>query len=346
MLIAGNASGSSSVIVNAYGSGAFTSVDTPSATHGISLIQVAGNSSVGAFTLPSGYVTGGTPYQYQLYAFGPGSPNGAAAAGQSLVGNAGSQWDYRLENVYVSPEGPVTPTEPVPPESRPEVAPQVPAYIALPTALFGAGFQDIDNLHRRLGEIRDDQLTGLAPAAELFVRGYGSQLNYTSNRSFTDFGFNSTQDYAAVQFGANYIVYNGANGTLRAGLAAMFGQLWYQPHALDGASSGKFNTDTLAGTLTWQSTAGWYVDAIVSGGDIQWQCCGQRPLVDADERNLDWPDLWRPATRSRSAGNSWRSNRKRNSCTNTSISRRSQTPMALSPAWAARIRAYSAAARG
>ena len=266
LLIAGNASGSSSVIVNAYGLGAYTGVDTPSATHGISLIQVAGNSSVGAFTLPSGYVTGGTPYQYQLYAFGPGSQNGAAAAGQSLVGNAGSQWDYRLENVYVSPAGPVTPTEPVPPESRPEVAPQVPAYIALPTALFGAGFQDIDNLHRRLGEIRDDQLTGLAPAAELFVRGYGSQLNYASNRSFTDFGFNSTQDYAAVQFGANYIVYNGANGTLRAGLAAMFGQLWFQPHALDGASSGRFNTDTLAGTLTWQSTSGWYVDAIVSGG--------------------------------------------------------------------------------
>ena len=266
MLIAGNASGSSSVVVNAHGTGAFTGLGTPSATHGISLIQVAGNSSVGAFTLPGGYVTGGTPYQYQLYAYGPGSPNGAAAASQSLVGHAGSQWDYRLENVYFSDGRPVDPNEPLPPDARPEVAPQVPAYIALPTALFGAGFQDIDNLHRRLGEIRDDQLTGLAPAAELFVRGYGSQLNYTSNRSFANFGFNSSQDYAAVQFGANYIVYNGANGTLRAGLAAMFGQLWYQPHALDGASSGRFNTDTLAGTLTWLSTAGWYVDAIVSGG--------------------------------------------------------------------------------
>jgi outer membrane autotransporter protein len=265
MLIAGNASGSSSVVVRAYGLGAFPRADVPSATHGISLIQVAGNSSAGAFTLPGGYLTGGTPYRYQLYAFGPGSPNGAAAAGQSLIGNAGSQWDYRLENVFVSPEGPVSPTDKAEPESRPELTPQVPAYIALPTALFGAGFQDIDNLHRRLGEIRDDQLIGLAPAAELFVRGYGSKLNYTSNRSFTDFGFNSNQDYGAVQFGGNYIVHNGANGTLRAGLAAMFGQLWFQPHALD-ASSGKFDTDTLAGTLTWQSTAGWYVDAIVSGG--------------------------------------------------------------------------------
>ncbi len=266
LLVFGNASGSSSLAVNAIGGGAFTGTEAPAADHGISLVQVAGTSSAYAFTLPGGYIDGGTPYRYQLYAFGPGSPNGAASAGQDLVGNAGSNWDYRLENVYVTPEGPVTPAEPTPPDARPELAPQVPAYIALPNALFGAGLQDLDSLHRRLGEIRDDQLVKAPTDGEVFIRGYGGALSYQSNRSFTDYGINSTQDYGATQFGADWIARNSPDGTLRAGLAASIGQLWYQPHALDGASSGLFDTESLTGALTWQSTAGWYVDGLFSGG--------------------------------------------------------------------------------
>ena len=266
LLVFGNASGASSLTVNAFGLGAFTTPDAPSANHGISIVQVAGTSSVGAFTLPGGYVDGGTPYRYQLYAFGPGSPNGSASASQSLVGNAGANWDYRLENVYVSPVGPVTPVEPLPPDSRPELAPQIPAYVVLPNALFNAGLQDLDSLHRRLGEIRDDQLVKGPTDGEVFIRGYGAALNDKSSRSFSDYGINSTQDYGATQFGANWIARSTADGTLRAGLAASLGQLWYEPHALDGASSGLFDTETLVGALTWQSRAGWYVDGLVAGG--------------------------------------------------------------------------------
>ena len=101
-------------------------------------------------------------------------PNGAASAAQDLVGNAGSNWDYRLENVYVTPDGPVDPDEPLPPDARPELVPQVPAYIALPNALFNAGLQDLDSLHRRLGEIRDDQLVKAPTDGEVFIRGYGA----------------------------------------------------------------------------------------------------------------------------------------------------------------------------
>src|SRR4051812_19547480 len=113
----------------------------------ISVIQVAGIASANSFTLSGGYVTNGTPYQYQLYAYGPGSPNGPSFAAQSLVGNAGSDWDYRLQNAFVSPSGPVAP-EPVPPSqpgmpapqpeppgvpsgTRLEVAPQVPSYLTI-----------------------------------------------------------------------------------------------------------------------------------------------------------------------------------------------------------------------
>jgi outer membrane autotransporter protein len=266
LLISGNASGNTSVLVRAFGTGAYTSAEAPNANSGVSIVQVAGASSAGAFSLAGGYVTGGTPYQYRLYAYGPGSANGSASATQSLVGNAGGQWDYRLENVYVTPTGPITPTEPPPPNARPEVAPQVPAYITLPTALFNTGFQDLDSLHRRLGEIRDDQNHGAAQEGEVFIRGFGSLLNYSSGRGFENYGYNSTQDYGATQFGGNYIAHRDASGALRVGLAATLGQLWFQPQATDGVSSGLINTYSFAGTLTWQSTAGWYVDAIVSGG--------------------------------------------------------------------------------
>lgn len=67
----------------------------PEADNGISLIQVAGASTQNAFTLPGGYVTGGTRFQYQLNAYGPTSPNGPADPSQSLVGS-GAHWDYRL----------------------------------------------------------------------------------------------------------------------------------------------------------------------------------------------------------------------------------------------------------
>ena len=274
LLISGNAIGSTPVLINAFGRGARTGNGVPDAIDGISVVQVAGASSPGAFTLPGGFVDGGTPFQYHLYAYGPGSPNGPAAASQSLVGNGGNQWDYRLQTAYVTPEGPVPPEPvppgggdpPLPPNARPEVAPQVPAYVTTPTALFNAGFQDIDSLHRRLGEIRDDQQLGRDPQGEAFVRVYGTRLNYTTNRSFTGFGVDSSQDYAATQFGGNRIAVNNDSGTLRVGLAGTLGRLWFQPSAVDGASKGLFNSETLAGLITWQSRAGWYVDAIVSGG--------------------------------------------------------------------------------
>ena len=284
LLIGGNATGGTAVRVTATGGGAFTSTGVPNPADGISIIQVAGASSPGSFALPNGYITGGTPYQYQLYAYGPGSPNGAASAAQSLVGNPAGHWDYRLQNAYVSPEGPVQP-QPEPPvgpdgnipdggpvapptDVRLEVAPQVPAYLSAATALFNAGFQDIDALHRRLGEIRDDQTRGLNHQGEVFVRAYGSTTNYASSRSFTDLGFGFSEAYSAVQFGGSTIPVDDANGTLRLGVAGALGRLWMTPSAVDGRSKALFNSQKLSGIATYQAHAGWYVDAIVTGGLI------------------------------------------------------------------------------
>jgi outer membrane autotransporter protein len=253
LLIAGSAIGNTMIEVRAIGLGAPTSVDVTRPSDGISLVQVAGTSSANAFSLAGGYLTGGTPYQYRLNAYGPGSSNGLAAASQSLVGNPGAFWDYRLQSVYLS-------------EGRPEVAPQIPAYIAAPNALFNAGLQDLGSLHRRLGEIRDDQIHGVGQQYEVFARSYGGSLNYTSDRSFDDYGFNSVQDYAAMQLGGNWIAREGSDGALRLGTAFAVGRLWFQPRAIDGASQGSLNTYNLLGTATWLSRSGWYVDAILSGG--------------------------------------------------------------------------------
>ena len=269
LLISGAASGTTIVNVEAFGSGAYTSTGPHNGADGISIIQVGGSSSVGAFIVPGGYVDGGTPFQYGLYAYGPGSPYGPAAQSQNVLGGSALTWDYRLQSNFVGPDGPVEPPapgQPDPPDERPEVAPQIPAYLSLPTALFNAGLQDLDSLHRRLGEIRDDPGVGRPEDGEVFVRSYGNAFRYTTDRSFSQYGYDSTQGYGAVQVGVNAILRDDLNGTLRAGLFGTVGELWLQPYAVDGASSGRFSTYTLAGALTWRSGAGWYVDAILSGG--------------------------------------------------------------------------------
>jgi outer membrane autotransporter protein len=266
LLIAGGATGNTSVIVHAFGSGVPTSLTTDRADEGISLIQVAGSSFVSAFALQGGYVTGGTPYQYHLNAYGPGSPNGAASVAQNLVGNSGASWDYRLQTAEVTPFGIALAAGAPSTDPRLQVAAQIPAYISTPNALFGAGFQDLETLLRRLGEIRDDQYRGSNAQYEVFARGYGSALNYTSDRSFENYGFNSSTQYGALQFGGNWIASSNASASLRLGLAAAMGELQLQPIAVDGASRGSFTTNSIAATLTWLSQSGLYFDAVVSGG--------------------------------------------------------------------------------
>ncbi len=257
LLVIGNAAGATRVQVNATAAPVTVpDSSTPGNLRGTSIVQVGGASSPKTFQLTNDYLTGGGPFTHRLLAFGPGSEFGLADPSQSLVGSSPNHWDYRLENPLVSNGA----------SSRPEVAPQVPSYLTAPTALFNAGLQNLDSLHRRLGEIRDNQFQGRAQQGEVFIRALGGRSNYTSDRSFSDFGFNSVQDYAATQFGGNWIALDNAAGTMRIGMAGTLGRLWYQPSAVDGQSKGRFNTETLAGTITWQALAGWYVDAIVAGG--------------------------------------------------------------------------------
>lgn len=245
---------------------------------GISVVQVAGASTVGAFSLAGGYVVApDSPYEYRLYAYGPGSVHGTAEASQNLVSTGAGHWDYRLQSAYVTPGGEVDPEapgdpggevdDPVPPDARREVAPQVASYLSAPVAFLHAGLMDLDSLHRRLGEVRDDRELGRDRGpGEMFMRAYGGNFKYRSNQSFQAFGYDISGDYGAIQVGGNLFRQVDDDGTWRFGAAGSMGWLHYEPVAIDGPSATRASIYRLYGFGTYQSQQGWYVDGIVSVG--------------------------------------------------------------------------------
>ncbi len=282
LLIAGNVTGTTMVTVKPTATSvpALTSAGGANlASEGISLIQVGGTAAADSFQLAGSYVAmAGKPYQYRLYAYGPGATMGPADVDQRLVAGSDPHWDYRLQSVAVIPPEPPceetgtcppTPPGPTPPAPTPPVPSLVPqggSYLTAPNALFQAGLMDMANLHRRLGEIRDSRTLGAdTGTGEAWLRGYGGSFNYTSNRSASAYGFDADIDYAAVQLGGNLFSHRTDNGTTRVGLAASFGSLNFSPNQRD-ASEGKTDTYTLAGYATYQADRGWYVDGALSFG--------------------------------------------------------------------------------
>jgi outer membrane autotransporter protein len=314
LLVQGDATGETTLNVTpaAISTGALTDTDSNgyvTSNEGISVVQVAGASTGGAFRLNGGYLAVG-PWQYGLYAFAPG----ASDASQRVVGGATSGnafWDYRLANILVC-DGPcpapttITPAPtprsglpfadpPAPPgtiaapppapgappssatpiypsvaslpevESRPAVVPQVPAYIVSPSALALYSYQTVDNLHRRLGEIRNMDDLGEGLGAEPFVRFMGGDYTYSTNRSFSEFGYDYDVDTRAVQVGVNVFALDADRSALRAGVAYTHGTTSLDPKAVDGHSHVKFYSNSIAMFVTWQHASGFYVDVVASG---------------------------------------------------------------------------------
>ncbi|MEN3929446.1 autotransporter outer membrane beta-barrel domain-containing protein [Microvirga sp. W0021] len=287
LLINGNVTGTTNVSINlvtgsigrATASGL---VNLPS--EGISIIQVSGSASENSFSLLGGYITaGGTPYQYTLQAYGPGASNGAANESQRLVTGTNPYWDYRLQSAYIST--PVTPDpepeipgiiDPEPPAPTPDpgptpqvraVAPQVANYILAPTALFHAGLMDISNLHRRLGEVRDDRALGRnSGTGEFFIRAYGGTYRYNSNRNTYSYGYNADINYAAVQMGGNLFAFEGEESVTRFGIAGSIGKLTFGPNRVSGTTDTDLDKWTVSAYATYLHNSGWYIDGILSYG--------------------------------------------------------------------------------
>ncbi|RJT45048.1 autotransporter outer membrane beta-barrel domain-containing protein [Rahnella woolbedingensis] len=305
--ITGNASSGTTILdvtPAAASTGVLTDLNHSSsmqAYEGISLVQVAGNSSVKSFALKGGYLAAG-PWRYDLYSFAPGNSD----ANQRTVagGITNTFWDYRIGNAYVcegdacnkavppvavtpanpgTPEAPSTPvdtsTQPLtnPPDDgcvvngvdncapgRRAVTPQVPAYISAPVALAYYNASVIDDLHKRLGELRHEQSLTDGTGGEMFLRYIGSNMTYKSNVGFKQFGYDFDMDYNAMQIGGNVLRLDGDKDSLRGGLAYTRGNSRMRPKAADGYSSTTFDSNSIALYLTWQRQNGFYMDGVLS----------------------------------------------------------------------------------
>lgn len=274
---------------------------TMDAYEGISLVQVGGNASAGSFALKGGYLAAG-PWRYDLYSFAPGASDANQREVAGGINN--TFWDYRIGNAYVcqgddcnrriqptavtptnpgTPEDPSTPVDTTstpltnPPDGgcvvngidncapgRPAVTPQVPSYISAPVALAYYNASIIDDLHKRLGELRHEQSRPDGTGGDMFLRYIGSNMTYKSNVSFKQFGYDFDMDYSAVQVGGNVLRLDGDKDSLRGGLAYTHGNSRMRPKAADGFSSTTFDSDSIALYLTWQRQNGFYMDGVLS----------------------------------------------------------------------------------
>jgi outer membrane autotransporter protein len=286
LLITGDVTttGTTLLAVNPQGTGASAPVDNGGVVgpgDGISLVQVGGTSRADAFALSNGYVAVG-PYQYKLYAFGPGQTDPV----QNALPSGELNWDYRLAPKYVEdpgnggdpgdggtgkpdPEGGGTPINPpvIDPPVQDLVA-QLPSYIVAPTALLTYGDTLIDTLHQRLGEIRN---TGQVDSrgGELFVRYIGSQQRYASSQRA--YGYDFDQQINAVQLGGSLISLTNDASSLRLGWALDKGVTRVTPRVYDSEDSsfGRYDAHGVSAWMTWQQNNGFYVDAVVGGERYQ-----------------------------------------------------------------------------
>jgi len=229
------------------------------ATDGISLVQVSGSAAAGenAFQLVGGYTTtGGLPYTYSIQAFGAGYSNGEADAGERLVAGTGAFSDYRLQSDAQTSSA----------SSPPAVAPQVSSYLAAPNALFQAGLLDVAGLHQRLGETRQSEHLPLEERKRhaFFLRGYGGDYGYRSNRSPAQYGVNADVRYAATQMGATTRWVDKIESHVRAGLAVSYGDLSFAPRHAANSRKTKMDTWSISPALTWQHNSGAYVDTVLA----------------------------------------------------------------------------------
>jgi outer membrane autotransporter protein len=281
VLVEGNATGTTYLNVIGSGSGALTDTNkngVMESAEGISLAQVAGQSSASVFALRGGYVAVG-PWRYELQSYQPGN----ADAGQRLVAGAGNGfWDYRLQNAYVAPDPTPDPTPG--PTPRPAVVPQVPSYLTASTAMLSYGMRSIATLHDRLGEIHQDTNSADRNDGEFYARAFGGDYRYSSNRSFDQYGYGFDQNDRAVQIGGTWLKVAADASTWRLGAYGVTGTSRITPHAVDGDSRMRMSGNSLALTGTYEHANGFYVDGVVARNFY-------RTSVDTAERGSSMADF-------------------------------------------------------
>uniref|UniRef100_UPI001ABB9795 hypothetical protein n=1 Tax=Bartonella doshiae TaxID=33044 RepID=UPI001ABB9795 len=224
ILIHGDASGTTTIYIKS-DVGDISSVEnagSPSNTGGISLIQVSGKATEDSFKLANGYITrDGSPYKYTLTAYGPTSSYGVANETQNLFEEKNENfWDFRLHKAFLD-------TNP----NIPDVLPQVSSYLALPNALFYAGFIDMAKQSASLANARktamgiqdNDKIKGF------FLSSYGSIATLSSQQ----YAYNTNIRYAATQAGFTASAQDGQNTIIYWGLTGTYAQLSLSPKDIE-----------------------------------------------------------------------------------------------------------------
>jgi autotransporter family porin len=272
VLVEGNANGTTNLKVVGSGNGAPTDTNkngVMESNEGISLAQVAGQSSSSSFALSGGYVAVG-PWRYNLVAYQPGASDGT----QRVVAGQGSDfWDYRLQGAVVpdsiptptpAPTPDLTPTPDSNSASRPEVVPQVPSYLSASTAMLSYGIRNVGTLYDRLGEIHGDNVSVTGNTDELYARAIGGNYQYHSNRSANQFGYNFDQNDRGIQIGGTWLRVEGDASTFRLGMYGSRGTSRVTPQAIDGSSAMRMNASSVAATGTYVHGGGFYLDGVVA----------------------------------------------------------------------------------
>ncbi|MET3590429.1 outer membrane autotransporter protein [Bartonella silvatica] len=257
---------------------------------GISIIQVSGQAKQSSFQLEDDYVTlEHSPYQYQLYAYGPQSDLGVADPHQRLVAGEGEFWDFRLENRYIvptptpspepepypKPSPSPAPTPPPFPDPEPDptpdvkaVVPQVPTYLLLPNVLFEIGLMSVSNQSKQLEAWRNGsgESSEMHENSAFFLRGYGTHQRYHSNLSAFKYGYGGEFDYNAIDAGVLLQTIESAYGVISFGVLGSYGRLSLQPLDVEQSQKSAFDqwSATLYGGL--RCDEGFYVDGLASYG--------------------------------------------------------------------------------
>ncbi|UTO28046.1 autotransporter family protein [Bartonella harrusi] len=232
----------------------------PMNMRGLSLIQVAGKVDESAFKLANGYVTmGGLPYKYTLNAYGPTSNRGKANITESFLQEDKNFWDFRLQKATLDSEGKIN-----------ALVPQVASYLVMPSALFSAGFSDVnnhntllDNIRSKAGEMQNNKNKGI------HFSSYGNKNTLSSNRDPLQYGYGADMHYAALQAGVTLAAIEDQDITTNLGLMGTYGKLAFTPKDMEGAAKSTLDKWSLAAYGSFQHKNGTHLNAFFSYGALK-----------------------------------------------------------------------------
>ncbi|EJF88512.1 autotransporter outer membrane beta-barrel domain-containing protein, partial [Bartonella melophagi] len=278
LLIFGHVTGSTTVHTNVYGDSTDVAAFRSWNERGISLIQVSGNAKENSFELANGYTTiHDLPYKYVLNAYGPTSRNGLANINQRLSGvnpYNNAFWDFRLQNQYLDSSAKIR-----------ALVPQMANYLVMPSALFVAGFTDIENQNALLTNIRPMPWE-MKNNKKLFffISSYGNKVTLSSNRTALEYGYGADIGYAALQTGVALAALEGQNISSYFGLLGTYGKLSFTPKNMADVKKTTFDKWLFTAYSSIQHDGGVYVNIFLSygffRGNISNAIIGQTARVD------------------------------------------------------------------